>query len=1232
MKFTHLHTHSHYSLLDGLPKIDELVAKAKKCNMDSLALTDHGVMYGAIEFYKTCKEADIKPIIGVEFYVAPNGRLNKQPRIDEERHHLVLLAKNEIGYKNLLKLTTKAHLEGFYYKPRIDLELIRKYNDGLIACSACLQGEIPKLIITGKKDKAKEIALEYNQIYGAGNFYLEVQHHPNLPEQKTVNDALFEISKELGIPCVAANDIHYLESDDDKAQDILLCLQTKKKLEDTDRMNMTGEDFSFRTSEQMIEDFREHPEVIENTQKIASACNLKIELGKVKLPHFDVPSGITDWEYLKKLCYKGVQKRYDVNMEADLESNRSLTLSETGEKINPQIIKERLDYELGVIKKTGFTPYFLIVADFVNWAKDNNIIVGPGRGSAAGSIVSYLLNITNIDPLKYNLLFERFLNPERISMPDIDLDFADTRRDEVIEYVSQKYGRDHVSQIITFGTMAARAAVRDVGRVLGMSYTYCDQMAKMVPAFSNLEKALEINAELKQAYDNNPEAKKLIDMAKKLEGVARHASTHACGVVITREPLVEYIPLQYDSKALGKTIISQFSMKPIEDLGLLKMDFLGLKNLTTLENTLKIVKYTRGTEIDIDEIPLNDEKTFKLFRHGDTTGVFQLESSGMKRYLVQLKPTELEDIIAMVALYRPGPIEWIPDYIAGKHGKKKTNYLHPKLTPILEKTHGVAIYQEQVMQIARDLAGFSLGEADILRKAVGKKIPKLLAKQKEEFIAGCIENGISKEIAQKIFAFIEPFAGYGFNRSHAACYAMIAYLTAYLKANYPQEFMASLLTSDQHDTDRIAIEVEECRKMGLEILPPDINESFKRFTVVQNPNLQIYPGEIATDSVSRGESESTNDTHNVKKAIRFGLLAIKNVGENIIETIIRERQENGTFQTLEDFLQRVQTKNLNKKSLESLIKSGALDSFAERNQMLSNMDNLLNYNKNIQKEKNNNQTNLFGLMGPDTGPSLRLEPAEEAPERKKLSWEKELLGLYISEHPFREFENYTKGITTSCREIQQLSQKTSYGSVKTAGVITNIQKITTRSNEPMLFVKIEDTSGALEILVFPKLLKQTNEIWHEEKIVIIAGKPSDKDGVIKILSDNVWELNHDNLDKILEEVKKTTNKNGYTNGYANYNNGYNNYTTNNPNNNQQSPNQAIKIIMPPALNQELGEKLKSLLKASPPGQHKVYLLFPHVKGAETRKIATNFFLNLNDELKIKIEQILGMGTVTLDKF
>ncbi|MCX6743478.1 MAG: DNA polymerase III subunit alpha, partial [Candidatus Parcubacteria bacterium] len=893
MKFVPLHVHSHYSLLDGLVKIDDLVAKAKADGMESMALTDHGSMYGIIEFYQKATKAGLKPIVGVETYVAPYGRFNKRTKIDEERYHLILLAKNNQGYQNLLKLVTFSNLEGFYYKPRIDLEILEKYKEGLIGLSACIEGEIPSSILTYKDlQKTGKVLEKYLKIFGQDNFFLELQSHPHMPQQKFVNEQLQELAKKYNLGLVATNDTHYLNTEDDKAQDILLCVQTNHKVTEENRLTMIGDDFSLKTTAQMIKEFKDCPDAITNTEKIAEQCNVKIEFGKNILPVFEVPGGKSAEEYLENLCHQGLVKRYGGELTKNNEwkiDEHKVLIKNKKQDFKKKDILERLEYETSVIAKTGFAPYFLIVADFINWAKDNGIVVGPGRGSAAGSLVAYLTRTTNIDPLAYDLLFERFLNPDRISMPDIDIDFADIRRGEVIRYVEEKYGKDHVSQIITFGTMAARAAIRDVGRALGIAYGYCDKIAKMIPMNMNLTAALAKVPDLKAEYRNNKECKDLIDNAKKLEGVCRHASTHACGILITPEPLVNYVPLQYASSD-DQSIVSQYSLHPIEDLGLLKMDFLGLRNLTIIENTLETIEKIHGQKIDIDSIPLDHKKTFGLLQKGDTLGVFQLESGGMRRYLKQLKPNEFEDIIAMVAAYRPGPMELIPQYISNKHGQTKPAYLHPKLEPILAKTHGVAIYQEQLMEIARSLAGFTLAGADVLRKAVGKKIKTLLDEQKNKFVTGCLRNGVDKKTANEVFSFIEPFAGYGFNRSHAACYAMIAYQTAYLKANFPVEFMSALLTSDLDDIERIALEVNECRNMGIEVMAPDINESFTRFTVVAESLKEDRP------------------------RIRFGLSAIKNVGLSLTKAIIHKRKDNGPFQSLNDFLTRINDKDLNKKS------------------------------------------------------------------------------------------------------------------------------------------------------------------------------------------------------------------------------------------------------------------------------------------------------------------------------
>ena len=1051
MRFTHLHVHSHYSLLDGLPKINDLISRVKDLGMDSVALTDHGVMYGVVEFYKKAVKEGVKPIIGNEMYLAPRTRFDKEARIDQKAFHLLLLAKNKAGYENLIKLTTKAHLEGFYYKPRIDKELLREHADGLIGLTACLSGEIPRAIIAGNIEKAEELAAEYREILGPENFYLEVQHHPNLEYQEKVNQALIKLGKKLKISLVATHDVHYLNPDDADAQDILMAVQTGAKTDDEGRLTMTGENFSLQPPEQMIKWFSEIPEAIENTQKIVEQCNFQLKLGEIQLPHLKVPTGKTPEEYLKELCQRGLAQRY--------------------ENITKEI-SDRLKYELGVIGKTGFASYFLIVQDFVNWSKNSGVIVGPGRGSAAGSLVSYLLNITDIDPLRYDLLFERFLNPERISMPDIDLDFADARRDEVIAYIREKYGEDHVAQIITFGTMAARAAIRDVGRVLNYPYTFCDQLAKMIPFGLTLQKAIDESAELGHAYKTDDGARKIINMAIKLEGVVRHASTHACGLVITRQTLDELTPRQHPAGD-EKTIVTQYEMHSIEDLGLLKMDLLGLKNLTIIENALKIIKNTCNETIDISRLPLDDKPTYELLQEGKTTGVFQLESGGMKRNLKELKPTQFEDIIAMVALYRPGPIEFIPEFIARKHGLKEIEYLHPKLETILKNTYGICVYQEQLMAIAKELAGFTLAEADILRKAVGKKIKKLLDEQRGKMMNGMIRNGISEEIASKIWQWAEPFASYGFNRSHAACYAMVGYQTAYLKAHFPTEFMSALMTSEENDIERVSFLVDECQTMGVQILPPNINESLANFTVIE-----------------------TNQ-------IRFGLRAIKNVGDNVVKTIINEKKANGPYKSISDFLERVQTKDLNKKSLESLVKSGAFDALGERNEFLLNMETLLSYAKETQKNKSNGQISLFGSNSKVANHQLKLAEVPPATKKEKLFWERELLGLYISGHPMREYKEL---LEKNSLPIGKITKQMAGKQVKVGGIINKIRKIVTRTGRPMLFVQIEDSQSKTEVIVFPNVLDKTATIWQEDKMVLITGKVSDRDEEIKIICDSVKEI------------------------------------------------------------------------------------------------------------------------------
>ena len=1061
--FVHLHVHSHYSLLDGLGKIMPLVERVKEMGMPAVSLTDHGNMYGAIEFYRSAKEVGIKPIVGVEAYLAPNGHENKRGKIDSDPRHVTLLAQNMAGYKNLIKLTTIAHLKGYYYKPRIDYELLKEHSEGLIVLSGCLNGDIPNAIVNKRMDDAKKTLEWYLDVFGKERFFLEVQHHENIPEQHVANAGMIALSREYKVPLVATTDAHYICSDDAQAQDVLLCVQTGKIVTDTDRMSMLGDDFSLKTPEKMKESWKDYPEAIENTLRIAEACDLELEFGVNKLPPFPLPKGVTADQALRKLCKDGLVSRYGDSL--------------------PEGAEQRMDYELGVIETCGYSAYFLIVSDFVIEAKRRGILVGPGRGSAAGSLVSYLTSITNVDPLKYNLLFERFLNPQRVSMPDIDLDFADDRRGEVIDYVREKYGEEHVAQIITFGTMAARAAVRDAGRALGMPYSFCDHVAKTIPMMTNFNDALKTSAELKELYDSDPQAKKLIDTAKKLEGVCRHASTHAAAVVITDEPLTEYVPLQLSSTSSeGRDVVTQYAMGPVEQLGLLKIDFLGLKNLTIIKNALDRIKHRHGKEINIDDLPLDDESAYKLLQSGTITGVFQLESSGMKRYLKELRPTEFEDIVSMVALYRPGPMDSIPDFISAKHGKKKITYLHPILEPILEKTYGVIVTQDQVLEIAREFAGFSYAEADILRKAVGKKIKALLVEQRQKFIKGAIDSkGIDKETAKKVWDFIEPFARYGFNRAHAACYAMIAYQTAFLKANYPAEFMAALLTSDEGNIERAAIEVGECLSMGLKILPPDINESDENFTVVDTEKGQ---------------------------AIRFGLAAIKNVGHNVVNVIIAERGASGPFKDLSDLFARVEARDFNRKSVESLAKAGAFDCIAERQQVLGNAEKLLEFNRTLHKQKEAGQQGLFGEAVKAPLPRLSLDAVTPAEKEERLRWEKELLGMYVSEHPLTQFVTELQRMSTPLAEVTDIPANRP---MRVAGVITKLNKIITKSGQPMMFVTIEDLTGQVEVLVFPKLLQTTAEVWVDGASVIVEGKKSDKDGEAKILADKGWPLTSQTL-------------------------------------------------------------------------------------------------------------------------
>ena len=1050
-RFVHLHAHTHYSLLDGLGKIPDIVDRAKALGMDSLAITDHGVLYGAVEFYQAATKAGIKPIIGVEAYVAPGSRHAKATAEDGNPYHLILLAKNRTGYQNLLKLVTEAHLSGFYYKPRIDWELLQEHKEGIICTSACLQGEVAQAVRRGDESEAKRVVERYAELFGPDHYYLELQDHPSIREQGIHNGAVKRLAKETGLPLVATNDSHYVLPEDAEAQDVLLCVQTGKLVEDSDRMNMTGEDFSLQSPEQMSKAFAETPEAVTNTVKIADACDLELEFGKIILPKYPVEKGGSEYALLQEKVAAGIKGQY-----GDSPSKE---------------ITERVKYEMDVIKKVKFEPLFLIVADMVGEAKSRGIAVGPGRGSAAGSIVSYALGITTLDPIEYGLMFERFLNPERISMPDFDLDFADDRRGEVIEYLAEKYGSDRVAQIITFGTMAARAATRDTGRVLGLPYGTVDQVAKLIPFGMGLAEAKKL-ADVKALADDDPQVKRLLDLAERLEGVCRHASTHAAGVVIGEKPLVNYAPLQYGTKG-DTAVVTQYSMVPIEDIGLLKIDVLGLANLTILRNALEIIEAVDGVEIDLEGLPLDDAQTFELLARGQTHGIFQLESDGMRRYIKELKPNKLADIIAMVSLYRPGPMQWIDSFIKRKHGKEQVSYVHPKVEDALKETYGVIVYQEQVMQISRDLCGFTGGEADTLRKAVGKKIAKLLAEQKEKFVAGAVKHGgMAQGAAEKLFADLEDFARYAFNKAHAACYAMIAYQTAYLKAHYPKPFMAALMTSEQENLDKLTAAITECEQMGIRVLPPDINESFASFAVTPD-----------------------------KQSIRFGLNAIKNVGHNTVEAIVKQRKAKGPFRDINDFLRRLPDGTANKKSLEGLIKAGALDSLADRGQLLAGLEGMARFASARAAETRAGQSSLFGEES-GSHASFSLPPAGEVDQRQKLEWERELLGMYVSEHPLQSYQHLLAGVTS----LSEVSTQTEGRQVTTCGLVAIVKRITTRKGDPMAFVTIEDTHRQLEMLVFPNLYNEAKDMLIPGAILKVRGKLSRKDDEPKILADKLRPL------------------------------------------------------------------------------------------------------------------------------
>ena len=1071
MNFTHLHVHTEYSLLDGSNKINEYVSRVKELGMKSAAITDHGVMFGCIDFYKAAKAAGIKPILGCEVYVAPGSRFDKEKGKEEDRYyHLVLLAETQEGYQNLIKIVSYGFVDGFYYKPRVDMELLEQYHEGIIALSACLAGEVARNLARGFYEEGKEAALRYEKIFGKGNFFLELQDH-GIPEQRQVNHELIRMSRETGIELVATNDVHYTYSSDAEAHDILLCVQTGKSLKDENRMRYEGGQYYVKSEEEMRRLFPYAPEAIENTGKIAERCNVEIEFGVTKLPKFDVPDGYTAWEYLNKLCFEGLDKRYTDNKEE---------------------LKKRLNYELGVIKDMGYVDYFLIVWDFIRYAREHGIMVGPGRGSAAGSLVSYTLGITKLDPIKYDLLFERFLNPERVSMPDIDVDFCFERRQEVIDYVVEKYGKDQVVQIVTFGTMAARGVIKDVGRVMDVPYVQCDTIAKMIPQELNItiDKAMKANPELKKIYETDETVRKLIDMSRRLEGLPRHTSMHAAGVVISQKPVMEYVPL---SRGSDGSLVTQFTMTTLEELGLLKMDFLGLRTLTVIQNAEKLVRRDKGIELDMDKIDYEDKKVYGMLGAGKTEGVFQLESTGMKNFMKELKPGNLEDIIAGLSLYRPGPMDFIPQYIKGKNNPDEIHYDCPELEPILKATYGCIVYQEQVMQIVRSLGGYTLGRSDLVRRAMSKKTASVMEKERQNFVygneeegvPGCIHRGISEKTANKIYDDMIDFAKYAFNKSHAAAYAVVSYQTAFLKYYYPVEYMAALMTSVIHNPSKVAEYILSSRKMQIEILPPDINF---------------------------GESEFSAD----HGAIRYGLSAIKSLGAPMIRAIVEERNENGKYQSLRDFIERMSGRELNKRAIENLIKAGALDQVAgNRRQKLMVYAEIVDAVNQEKKNAMTGQMSLFDLISDEEKEAyeIQMPKVEEYSKEELLSFEKEVLGVYISGHPLEEYEErWRKNITARTVDFQideELgTSKAGDGEIAViGGIITNKTVKYTRNNKVMAFLTIEDLVGTVEVVVFPNDYEKNVQKMEEDSKVFIRGKvQGDADKASKLICEKIYSF------------------------------------------------------------------------------------------------------------------------------
>jgi DNA polymerase-3 subunit alpha len=1173
--FIHLHVHSHYSLLRALPKVPELVKAAKEQGMDALALTDYGATYGLVEFVKQCRKHEIKPILGQCANLAIDKHTDRRPRIDDKSHQIVLLCETDEGYRNLLQLTTIAHLDGYYYRPRLDKDLLREHGRGLIGLVGGTRSDIAKALAMDEFGKAEQLAREYEEIFGKGNFFLELQDHPELAETAARNRDYVRLAEATGIPLVATKDVHYLKPSDAEAHDVLTCVGDGKTLDQENRTRMTDADYSFTDAAHMEAAFADVPEAIANTRRIADRCNVEVELGKWKFPHFAIPAGHTHDTYLREMAYAGLK-----GLEGE---------------VTP-VMAERLDYELKIIKNKGYAEYFLVVADYCQFARDSGIVMTT-RGSAAGSLVSYAVSIVPVNPLTYNLPFERFLNPFRPSAPDVDCDFEDTRRDEVIAYVTRKYGKDKVAQIGTFGTMAARGSVRDVGRVLDLPYAFVDRVSKLIPMGSQgfamtIKRALEETPELKELRDNDPTVRRLLGLAQRVEGNARHVSVHAAGVVIAPTPLTDYVALQRESS--GEKLITQYEMNDVgeDGVGILKMDFLGIRNLSILGGAVKIIKRTKGVDIDLYKIPLDDKTTYEMLTHGETVGLFQLNGSGMTKYLMELRPTCVQDIMAMVALYRPGPIDSIPEFIRRKNNPSLVTYLDPRLEAIIGTSYGILTYQDDLLMTAINLAGYSWKDADKFRKAVGKKIPGEMQLQKEKFIKGCLEGGMTKDKVMALWALIEPFAAYGFNKAHACSYGIIAYQTAYLKANFPCEYMTSVLTCESGDMDTVTAVVSECGKMGISVLPPDVNSSDVNFTYLDDHNL------------------------------RFGLLAIKNFGENVAKAIIEERAARGPFKTVAELAERVGAKDFNKKSLEALIKSGAMDGLGERNQLLGNIDAILAHHKAAVRDGASGQVGLFATAPSAVRAELPMRPVPPATKQERLGWEKELLGMYISEHPFHEHAEYFDGLLTSIGRLGETKiappedyvpgpdgrNRASRGtSVFVGGTLMDVKTIVTKKGDNMAFLKLEDETGSCEIVVFPRAFQENKDRLVADRAVFVEGKLEDRDGERKVMAERITLLDDESAPRLRDLLAQAKRK-----------------APNADKSRLTSERAEVRVLVPAKLAPSLAEELKRTFAVFP-GPRRVVLVTRD--GDVERLIRTSFSISLVSDAINAIERLLGRGAV-----